>query len=156
MNRLWAKYHKELNEGDLNWLLTGQRVEYRAAVSIPVLGRVPAGFPTAVEEDILEYITLPDAEKGCFAVIVHGESMAPAIKDGDYAIFIPVERADVAPGDVVVVLNEFGETMLKRYVIDREDVAWLKSDNPSYPSIRADDHHAIVGKVRRLWREIRV
>ncbi len=154
--KIWDKYHDRLRQEDYIWFLTGTRVEYKEAVSIPVFGHVPAGFPEIVEEEVIEYITLPEAQKGCFAVIVHGNSMEPDIRDGDYAIFIPIEKADVRPGDVVVALNEFNQTMLKRYVVDREGTAWLKSDNPIRKPIKANENHTIVGKVKETWRKHKV
>lgn len=123
---------------------------------IKVLGRVPAGFPENVpEEDVREVISLSNVPEGCYSVIVHGESMGPDIRSGDYAIFVPADRSEVRPGDVVIANNEFGEPMIKRYVV-KEGEPLLKSDNPGYPNFKPNEHYKIVGKVVRVWREIKI
>jgi len=151
LTRMWSKYSNKLSSGDLDWLLTGRRIEYAAAEPTPVLGRVPAGFPKDVaSEDISEYVSLPDTPKGAYALIVDGASMAPEIKDGDYVVFLPVDRADVTPGDIVVINDEFGRTMIKRYVV-KDGKPYLKSDNPEYPTFEPNEHYRIVGKVIDVW-----
>lgn len=145
---------------NIDWLLTGEGGVYEKpsipeafpTILVPVLGIVPAGFPDHVSEEIVEYIRLPDAPTGSFALVVKGDSMSPNIKDGDYVLFIP--NGDIKGGDVVVVNNEWGETMLKRYRIKDGEVI-LTSDNPEYPSFKPNEHSKIMGKVIKAWRELR-
>lgn len=75
--------------------------------SIPVIGRVPAGFPDLKEEDILEFISIPDAPKGAVGLIVDGNSMAgDDIRDGDYVIFVKIDRPKM--GEIIVSANNGG------------------------------------------------
>jgi SOS-response transcriptional repressor LexA len=123
-------------------------------VSVPVLGRVPAGFPDQVPQDlIVDYVSLPDAPPGSYALVVRGESMSPTVKDGDYVLLKP--REDVRSGDVVVVNDEWGETMLKRYR-EKDGEPWLVSDNTEFPAFRPNDHYRIMGKVVGVWRRVRI
>lgn len=60
------------------------------ASGIPLLGQVAAGSPILAEENIEEYIAVPDdlaTKPGTFALKVKGDSMVEAgISDGDIAI----------------------------------------------------------------------
>lgn len=123
-------------------------------VTVPVLGRVPAGFPDQIpQQEIIEYISLPDIPKGSYGLIVKGDSMAPKIKDGDYALFVP--NGEFKNGDVVVVNNEWGESMVKRYR-EKDGEVMLTSDNPEYPSFKPNEHYRVMGKVVGVWRRIKL
>ncbi len=148
---LWGKYHDQLSMSDLDWIMWGKRMEYEVATTTPVLGRVPAGFPENIaEEDILEYISMPGAPKEAYSLIIDGNSMAPDIKDGDYVIFLPAERTSTNPGDIVVINDEFGQSMIKRYVL-KDGQPYLKSDNPEYPGFEPNEHYTVIGKVIDVW-----
>lgn len=148
---------------NLNWLLTGEgepfiKPELPAGAmptrKIPVLGKVPAGFPNFVAEQIVEYIYLPEIPENAVAIIAKGDSMSPVIKDGDYVIFLPMP-IDIFSGDVVIVNNEWGETMIKRYR-EKDGEVILTSDNPEYPSLKPNEHYKIIGKVISVWRKIKL
>lgn len=143
------------------WLLTGEGSMFKKlpiseaepTKLIPVLGRVPAGFPENVSEEVIEYISLPSAPPGSYALVVKGDSMSPGIRDGDYVLFI--QDGDYKNGDVIVVNNEFGESMIKRYRLKDGEV-WLFSDNPEYPSFRPNEQYRMIGRVVKAWREIKI
>lgn len=120
-------------------------------VMVPVLGRIPAGFPATVEEEIVEYISLPNAPPGSYALVVKGDSMSPAIRDGDYILF--KSDTEIKSGDVVVINDEWNETMLKRYKKKGNKILFI-SDNPEYPHIEPNDGYKIIGKVIKAWRAI--
>jgi len=124
-----------------------------ATRAIPVLGKVPAGFPNECREEIIEYISLPNIPAGAYALIIHGESMSPTIRNGDYVIFLPGADA-VKSGDVVIVNNEWGESMCKRYR-EKDDEQLLVSDNAEYQAVKPNSHFEILGKVIKVWRDIR-
>lgn len=148
---------------NLNWLLTGEGEPFikheisKDAIpikKIPVVARVPAGFPNIVSEQVIEYIHLPDIPDNALAVIAKGESMSPLIKDGDYVIFLPMP-VDIFPGDIVIVNNDWGETMIKRYKI-KDNTPYLVSENPEYPTYQPNEHYKIVGKAISVWRKIKI
>lgn len=139
---------------DPGWLLTGEDEGFREpAARIPILSRVPAGFPDNVSLEIIEYISLPDVPYGSCALIVKDEGMFPIIRDGDYIVFIPKE--DIKNGDVVVVNDEWGESMLKRYR-EKNGEIFLVSDNTEYPTFRFNEQYKIMGKVIGVWRRVKI
>jgi repressor LexA len=123
-----------------------------AVNEIPVLGRISAGFPNIASQEVLDYISIPGAPKNSFALIVRGASMEPTFRDGDYVLFI--ENGDCGANDVLIVLDEWGEAMVKR-LKEREGRRFLVSDNPAYPVIEPNEHYRTIGKVVKVWRDIK-
>jgi len=103
---------------------------------IPILGIVPGGNPFAPEVVPLGNVAVAaDAIRhpGAFALQVRGNSMAPAVQDGDQVACEPYEGEHLAPGAMVVALVQ-GETALKFYV-RRGDQHLLISADSSIPPI---------------------
>lgn len=121
-------------------------------VSIPVLGRVPAGTPGQVCEHIEEYISVPGGREDSFALKVRGESMEPTIHHGDYVLFV-IDQ-DARSGDVVVVNDEFGDSMIKR-LKEKNGEYYLVSDNPKYPTYRPNGEYRVMGVVVDAWRQVK-
>lgn len=117
-------------------------------VLIPLLGKISAGFPKDINNDVIEYLHLPDAPQNAYALIVDGDSMAPRIKHGDYVVF--VEDGSAKDGDVVVIRDEWGDPILKRYRSRKGEIL-LTSDNPEYPTIQPNEQYRIIGKVIDIW-----
>lgn len=67
-----------------------QRSANSAYIRIPVLGRIPAGVPFEMIEDIEDYEDIPATmargDKEYFALKVRGDSMNPKYEDGDTII----------------------------------------------------------------------
>jgi len=142
---------------NLTWLITGQGdmknpFDGLKGVSqlfpIPVYGKISAGSPTMSNNDIIEYISLPGASANSAALIVNGDSMSPTIKHDDYVVFL--QHDDIRNGDIVVISNEYGELMVKRYRI-KDEVGYFVSDNPEYKAIKANNGHKLIGKVVTVW-----
>lgn len=119
---------------------------------IPVLGRISAGFPNIAAEEVIEYISIPGTPENTFALKVKGRSMWPTLYDGDYVLF--VENGDYRSEDVLVVLDEWGDAMIKRLKV-RDGLNFLVSDNPEYPVVEPNENYRIIGKVVKVWRDIR-
>ena len=148
----------EICNVNTNWLLTGEgemfrkkedSVEFVNMTAVPVLNaEAPAGFPALPpeEDEIIDYIYVPNAPKNAYAVKVRGNSMSPTIKDGDYVIFVP--NAEIKNGDIVIVRNEWNEVILKRYRTKNGEV-YLTSDNPEYPVIKPNSDYEIIGRVMK-------
>ncbi|MEM7180430.1 MAG: transcriptional repressor LexA [Spirochaetota bacterium] len=121
------------------------------ANSIPVVGRVAAGAPILAEENIEDYIPIPDSlvKKGTmYALRVVGESMIDeGIQDGDLAI---IQKKEVArSGDIVVAMIE-NEATLKYYYKESDHVR-LEPRNKSFKPIKTKKA-AIAGKLVGLYR----
>ncbi|MCX7998404.1 MAG: transcriptional repressor LexA [Leptospiraceae bacterium] len=105
------------------------------ATSVPLIGRVAAGQPILAEENIEDYVTIPDnlAKKGqVYALRVVGDSMIEAgIFDRDIAIIQKKETA--RNGEIVVAMVE-GEATLK-YFYKEADQIRLEPANKNYQPI---------------------
>ncbi|MGA7826805.1 MAG: XRE family transcriptional regulator [Geobacteraceae bacterium] len=146
------------------WLFTGEgeisrkvfpreEMEKFVASTIPLLKRVPPEFPDGIgDDDIYDRISLPGIPEGCYAFFFYGNFMAPTVHDGDIVIF--TEHQDFANGDIVLLNNLWGETILRRYRIKDNEVL-LSPDNPLYRPFRLEKDTRIFGKVIEIWRKIK-
>lgn len=122
--------------------------------SVPLVGRVTAGIPILAEENIEDYIVLPQdlvgAEDELFALKVRGDSMIRAgILNGDYIIVRKQSHAD--NGDIVVAMIE-DEATVKRIYFEKDGVR-LQPENPYYDPIYSRKV-AVVGRVTALFRKL--
>ena len=73
---------------------------------LPLVGAVAAGQPVLAEENIEEYVTVPElagGEEGEYVLRIRGESMKNAgILEGDFVVVRPQDTA--ADGEIVVAL----------------------------------------------------
>lgn len=126
---------------------------------VPLFGNVPAGFPSQITEpDIISYVAADmDVPKGAGAIRVSGNSMlkpdGEGIKDGDLAFFMEGQQA--VHNSVVVVNDEFGDSMLKRLKIQEDGKYWLVSDNPAYPPVQPNCQFRIMGVVVKVRRDVK-
>lgn len=122
-----------------------------ATTAIPVVGRVTAGQPILAEENVDEYIPIPDAMLGDgehFILLVKGESMIQAgIMDEDYVVVRKQQEAN--NGDIVVALIEDSATV-KRFYKEHGHFR-LQPENPTMDPIYTDEV-TILGKVVSLYR----
>lgn len=122
-----------------------------ATTAIPVVGRVTAGQPILAEENVDEYIPIPDAMLGDgehFILLVKGESMIQAgIMDGDYVVVRKQQEAN--NGDIVVAMIEDSATV-KRFYKEHGHFR-LQPENLTMDPIYTDEV-TILGKVVSLYR----
>jgi len=135
-------------------LLDGPGHPDRRVRDIPLVGKVTAGQPILAEQNIEEYVPLPEELTGegeVFLLKVQGDSMIGAgILDGDYVL---VQQQPTAQnGDIVVALLE-DEATVKRFFKEKDHIR-LQPENPHYEPIRAD-YVRILGKVIGLYRVLR-
>ena len=134
------------------------------AVSIPILGSIPAGGPVVVEEHIEGWVNLPQSllrgrrdarldsqASQVFLLKVRGDSMVGAgILHGDLVIVKPTR--DVRSDDIVVALLH-DEATVKRF-IDIRGRKYLKPENPKYENIYPQDEWTVQGKVVGVIRQL--
>lgn len=142
----------------LSWELThpAPRDMPPPARMVAILGRIPAGRPDQMRENIIGWEPVDESiPGGCYAIRVAGNSMmrpdGEGIMDGDVVFF--VEESQPAHNDVVVVNNEFGDSMLKRLKIREDGEYVLTSDNPRYEAVKPNEQYRIVGKVIDVRRQ---
>jgi len=127
-------------------------------VLIPVVGRIAAGAPLLAEQHIEERLAVDPRwipGPGCFAVVVHGDSMINAgISDGDYVVVRPQQEAD--NGQIVAVLIE-GEATVKKFYREKGGRIRLQPENPVLEPMfihPKDQSVRILGKVVGLFRKM--
>jgi repressor LexA len=125
--------------------------------ALPLVGDIAAGGPLLAEENIEEYLALPEQLVGAadFILRVKGDSMIEAgILDGDLVV---VRKSDTAVnGDIVVALagddESADEATVKRYFRESGRVR-LQPENAALEPIYAK-HVQILGKVVGVFRAL--
>src|SRR5215218_930362 len=122
-------------------------------LGLPVVGQVAAGSPVLAEENIEEYVPVPDiagGEDGEFVLRVKGDSMKNAgIFDKDYVVVRPQNTA--ANGQIVVAMLD-GEATVKRFFKEKTRVR-LQPENDALEPIYARDVE-ILGRVVGVCRRV--
>ena len=112
---------------------------------MPVLGSVSCGPGDYEEENIIEYIRMPESLVGkgeFFALIAKGNSMVDVgVHEGDHVIVRKQNTANV--GDIVVALYDGGLNNLKRLCYDESQQRYYlyscNADQETYAPIYVDE-----------------
>ena len=120
---------------------------------LPLVGQVAAGEPILAEENIEDYIEIPDViggEDGDYVLRVRGESMKEAgIFEQDYVVVRPADEA--SDGEIVVAL--IGEdATVKRYFRESDHIR-LQPENATMEPIRTTEA-TVLGKVIGVVRKV--
>ena len=102
------------------------------SVRIPVLGRIAAGIPLEMIEDVVDWeeIDADTAKLGpIFALKVEGHSMEPRILDGDVVIIH--QQEDAESGDIVIASVNGDDATCKRLRKFKDGIE-LIPNNPAY------------------------
>jgi repressor LexA len=120
---------------------------------LPLVGQVAAGSPVLAEENIEDYIQVPDVaggEDGEYILRVRGESMKDAgILPGDFVVVRPQETA--IDGEIVVALVG-EEATVKRFFREADHVR-LQPENTAMEPIRSKEVR-VLGRVVGLFRNV--
>jgi repressor LexA len=126
----------------------------RPANGLPLLGQVAAGEPILAEENVEEYIEVPDViggEDGDYILKVRGESMVEAgIFEGDYVVVRPAD--DAVNNEIVVALVGDEEATVKRFFREADHIR-LQPENETMEPIRTTEA-TVLGKVVGVFRKI--
>ena len=123
-----------------------------SVLRVPILGRIPAGVPLEMIEDIEGYEEIPWRPGEFFGLRVRGSSMAPAIQDGD--LIILKKQEDVESGQIAAVsIGGEDATLKKVQKVDGHVV--LLPLNPAYdPMLFPASSVRILGLLvesKRVW-----
>ncbi len=128
----------------------------RKAISgrgLPVVGQVAAGQPILAEENIEEYVEIPEAIGGSdsdYILRVKGDSMRDAgILEGDFVVVKSAE--DASDGEIVVALLD-DEATVKRFFREKDRVR-LQPENKAYKPIRTREAE-LLGRVVGVFRKV--
>jgi repressor LexA len=127
-------------------------------LSLPLVGDVAAGGPLLAEENVEDYLEVPEllaAGGADFLLRVKGDSMVQAgILDGDYVVVR--KQQDARNGDVVVALagedESADEATVKRFFREDSRVR-LQPENDALEPIYAS-HVQVLGKVIGVFRQV--
>ncbi len=120
---------------------------------LPLVGHVAAGEPILAEENIEDYIEIPDViggEDGDYVLRVRGESMKEAgILQDDYVVVRPAD--DATNGEIVVaLLGE--EATVKRFFREADHIRLQPENSAMEPIISTDV--SVLGKVIGVVRKV--
>jgi repressor LexA len=120
---------------------------------LPLVGQVAAGQPVLAEENIEDYVPVPElagGEEGEYVLRVRGDSMKNAgILEGDYVV---VRRQDTASdGEIVVAL--VGEDATVKRFFREEDHVRLQPENELMEPIRSREVR-VLGRVVGVLRTV--
>jgi repressor LexA len=121
--------------------------------SLPLLGSVAAGAPMLAEENIEDYVSVPEVAgggDGQYLLRIRGDSMKDAgILEGD---FVVVHSQDTAQdGDIVVAL--LGEEATVKRFFRESDHIRLQPENETMEPIRSKEVK-VLGRVVGLLRSV--
>jgi repressor LexA len=134
-------------------LLASTARRARRPRGLPLVGQVAAGQPVLAEENIEDYVEVPElagTDDGDFLLRVRGESMKDAgILEGDVVV---VQRQDSASDGQIVVAMVEDEATVKRFFREADHVR-LQPENAAMEPIRERDVR-IVGRVIGVCRRL--
>jgi len=120
---------------------------------LPLIGQVAAGTPILAEENIEDYVSVPDlagGDEGEYVLRVRGESMKNAgILPGDYVVVRPQDTA--GDGEIVVALVG-EEATVKRFYKEADHVR-LQPENETMEPIRSREVR-VLGRVVGVFRQV--
>ena len=121
---------------------------------LPLVGQVAAGQPVLAEENIEEYVEIPQlagGDEGQFILAITGDSMIGAgIHHGDHVV---VRGQDTAQdGEIVVALVGDAEATVKRFFKEADHVR-LQPENDALEPIVSTEV-SVLGKVVGVLRRV--
>jgi len=129
------------------------RKTVRPGYELPLVGQVAAGEPILAEENIDEYLEIPDViggEDGDYILQIRGESMKNAgILEGDYVVVRPSDDAD--NGEIVVAL--IGEEATVKRIYREADHIRLQPENDEMDPILTTEAR-VLGRVVGVFRKV--
>ena len=158
----WMKEDGRIEyEGARGYMTQRDRKSARKVPSIPVVGDIACGLPLLAEENIEEYVDLPESWVGSgqfFALHARGESMKNiGVNDGDIVVVRQQETAE--PGQVIVALVDDNTATLKRYYPRLEEqIVELRPENGDFETQMIDlteRSFAIQGIAVKVLKDIR-
>lgn len=106
----------------------------------PLLGQIACGIPDIQEEDIEEYVTLPQSlfGKGDFFILrAYGESMINAGIEPDDLVVVRKQNT-AKEGDIIVALVDGANTLKRFYLDDKNKKVILHPENDTMDDMEFD------------------
>ena len=144
----------KVTPGELMGLDGTERQSARKGIQIKVYGRVAAGIPLEMVEDVIdiEEISEDMARTGnFFGLQIHGDSMEPRMKEGD--VVIVRQQDDAETGDTIIATINGTDATCKRLRKYRDGIE-LIATNPSYAPLYFSNQEIIEKPVRILGKVV--
>ena len=135
-NAVYKLINKLVDEGVVEKDSKGKLTPCTQLDEIPMLGLVEAGFPTMIDDEMVDTLSINDYlikdKESSYLLEVKGDSMIDeGIKEGDLVV---VERKGIPKdGDIVIAEIDGGWTM--KYYKKKGNVTYLKPANKNYAPI---------------------
>jgi repressor LexA len=134
-------------------LLDKAKRTIRPSGGLPLVGQVAAGEPILAEENIEEYLEIPDViggEDGDYILQIRGESMKNAgILESDYVVVRPSD--DAVDGEIVVALIG-DEATVKRLYREKDHIRLQPENDEMEPIITTEAR--VLGRVVGVFRKV--
>jgi repressor LexA len=134
-------------------VLIDQAKKVVAPAGLPLVGRVAAGQPILADENIEDYVEVPQiagGDEGEYVLKVQGDSMKDAgILEGDYVVVHSTETAE--NGEIVVAL--LGEEATVKRFFKESDHVRLQPENEALEPILTRDVQ-VLGRVVGVFRRV--
>lgn len=145
---------KLIETGVLGKDSAGKLIPNRLFPSLPVLGIIRAGSPTAAEEQILSSVSFDDylvsRPERSYILRVSGDSMIEAgIQEGDMVI---VEK-DREPKEGDIVVAAIDEEFTLKYFRKKDNLVFLSAGNRKYPPLYPKENLILFGIVISVIRK---
>lgn len=143
----------ELLGCDTEWLITGAAGggHIMAQDQIPILGSLPEDFETRADL-VTGWLAFPGQPEGSFSTQVPDDAMAPFLRSADFAVF---RKGAVANGQVAVLVDQWGETRIRRLRKTRDQELFVP-ENPEHQTLSVEDDVRVVGPVVTGIRELKI
>jgi SOS regulatory protein LexA len=153
-NAVYKLINKLVYDGVVKKDAKGKLSPSKILGEIPLLGLVEAGFPTTMDEQMTDTLSLDEYLIGnkqhTYLLEVKGDSMIDeGIREGD--LVIAERRGDPKDGDIVIAEVDGGWTM--KYFKKKGNVTYLKPANKNYSPIYPQYDLKIAAIVRGVIRK---
>lgn len=153
-NAVYRVVEKLIDTGVVTKDHLGRLLPSKSFGEVPVLGLVKAGFPSDVDEQVEDTMSIDDylieKKEATYMLEVDGDSMIDAhIADGDMVV---VERTDKAKDGQIVIAEVDGEYTMK-YFKKSGDKVWLEPANKNFKPIYPKHDLKITAVVKAVIRK---
>jgi len=120
--------------------------------AVPLLAAIETQpCPGGVPGQPVDHVRVPEMAGAQFAITAKGNFMSPTIVDGDLVLLVVADEAE--PGEIVLLNNNWGEGILRRYRL-RDGEVVFSSDNSSYKSFSPTPETRVLARVVAIWRRM--
>lgn len=133
-NEINNRFLQDLNYEDADYIMTTEG----NSIQIPVLGVIKAGIPIEAQQDIIEYIEIPQCwtrgGKNFYALKISGDSMIPKYQEEDIVVFEDSRNYNMETAknkDCAVMVNG-NDATFKKVLLSSDGITLVPYNTTSY------------------------